>query len=133
MKISTTIFPSSDSREGKEVLDANSNTYVEVKNDLDPVILASKVRFHPYSNFRRTVCMRVELYGCPWDAGVVAYSMPQGDKRGTAYEFYDWTYDGEWAQGGRLQNGLGCLTDGDFGPENFKMSYYAQSKRRIYV
>ena len=39
-------------REGKEVLDANSNTYVEVKNELDPVILATKVRFHPYSHYR---------------------------------------------------------------------------------
>ena len=39
-------------REGKEVLDANSNTYVEVKNELDPVILATRVRFHPYSHYR---------------------------------------------------------------------------------
>ena len=39
--------------------------------------------------------MRVELYGCAWDGGVASYSMPQGDKRGTAYEFYDWTYDGD--------------------------------------
>ena len=39
-------------REGKEVLDANSNTYVEVKNELDPVILATRLRFHPYSHYR---------------------------------------------------------------------------------
>ena len=39
-------------REGREVLDANSNTYVEVKNELDPVILATRVRFHPYSHYR---------------------------------------------------------------------------------
>jgi discoidin domain receptor family protein 2 len=114
-------------REGKEVLDANSNTYVEVKNELNPVILASKVRFHPHSNYKRTICMRVEVYGCQWDDGIMSYSMPQGDKRGTAYEFYDWTYDGEW-RGSELVNGLGCLTDGDYGPENFKLSYYAQSK-----
>jgi len=53
-------------RDGREVLDANKNTYSAVKNELDPVMLASKVRFHPYSRFRRTVCMRVELRGCPW-------------------------------------------------------------------
>ena len=53
--------------------------------------------------------------------------MPQGDRRGNAYEFYDYTYDGEW-KGNRLINGLGCLTDGDFGPQDYKLSYYAQSK-----
>ncbi len=53
--------------------------------------------------------------------------MPQGDRRGSAYEFYDWTYDGEWI-GNMLRNGLGCLTDGDYGPANFKLSYYAQSE-----
>ena len=65
----------------------------------------------------------------------MAYSMPQGDKRGTSYEFYDWNYDGEWT-GNQLKNGLGCLTDGDFGPDNFKMSYYAPSKTllvRLYI
>ena len=28
-------------------------------------------------NPRRTICMRVELYGCPWEGGVLSYSMPQ--------------------------------------------------------
>lgn len=37
--------------------------------------------------------------------------MPQGDKRGSGWEFYDATYDGHWAQGG-LKRGLGLLTDG---------------------
>ena len=59
--------------------------------------------------------------------GLMAYSMPQGDRRGNAYEFYDWTYDGEW-KGNNLENGLGCLTDGNYGPENFKLAYYAQGK-----
>ena len=82
---------------------------------------------HDGFDLRRTICMRVELYGCPWEGGVAAYSMPQGDKRGTAYEFYDWTYDGEW-RGSQLVNGLGLLTDGDYGPENFKLAYYAKSE-----
>jgi hypothetical protein len=30
-----------------------------------PVILAEKVRLHPYSPHQRTICMRVEIYGCP--------------------------------------------------------------------
>lgn len=33
--------------------------------------------------------MRVELYGCRWTDGIVSYTMPQGDKRGSNWEFYD--------------------------------------------
>ena len=58
--------------------------------------------------------------------------MPQGDRRGNAYEFYDWTYDGEWKEN-QLVNGLGCLIDGDYGPENFKLSYYAKSKENPFA
>ena len=53
--------------------------------------------------------------------------MPQGDKRGTTYEFYDWNYDGEWL-GDHLKNGLGALVDGDLGPDDYKLGYYAKSK-----
>ncbi|EFN63527.1 Discoidin domain-containing receptor 2 [Camponotus floridanus] len=63
--------------------------------------------------------MRVELYGCYWSDGVVSYSMPQGDKRGNGWEFFDATYDGHWD--GELRRGLGQLTDGRTGPDNFKM------------
>lgn len=48
--------------------------------------------------------------------------MPQGDKRGVGWEFFDATYDGHWD--GQLQRGLGQLIDGKVGPENFKMGYY---------
>lgn len=65
--------------------------------------------------------MRVELYGCPWNDGIVSYSMPQGDKRNN-WEFFDTTYDGYWD--GQLLRGLGQLTDGKTGPDYFKMSYY---------
>lgn len=54
--------------------------------------------------------------------GVVSYSMPQGDKRGATWEMFDATYDGHWD--GELQRGLGQLTDGRVGPDNFKMGYY---------
>ena len=59
--------------------------------------------------------------------GLLSYSMPQGDKRGPTYEFYDWNYDGEW-RGNYLENGLGSLTDGNLGPDDYKLSYYAKSK-----
>lgn len=113
--------------ESQQELEGNANTYLAVKNTLAPLILASKIRFHPYSAHQRTICMRVEVYGCSWDDGVLSYSMPQGDKRGTSYEFYDWNYDGEW-KGDMLINGLGSLTDGNLGPEDYKLSYYAKNR-----
>lgn len=69
--------------------------------------------------------MRVEIYGCRWTDGILSYSMPQGDKRGNEWEFYDTSYDGHW-DGEELRRGLGQLTDGKLGPENFKMGYYGQ-------
>ncbi|XP_018375815.1 PREDICTED: epithelial discoidin domain-containing receptor 1-like isoform X1 [Trachymyrmex cornetzi] len=106
---------------GKEVIQGNTNTYLESKHELEPPLWASKIRFLPYSYHRRTVCMRVELYGCYWSDGVVSYSMPQGDKRSNGWEFFDATYDGHWD--GELRRGLGQLTDGRTGPDNFKMYY----------
>ncbi|XP_039309465.1 epithelial discoidin domain-containing receptor 1 [Solenopsis invicta] len=106
---------------GEEVIQGNTNTYLESKHELEPPLWASKIRFLPYSYHRRTVCMRVELYGCYWSDGVVSYSMPQGDKRGNGWEFFDAIYDGHWD--GELRRGLGQLTDGKKGPDNFKMYY----------
>ncbi|KAL1517290.1 hypothetical protein ABEB36_001072 [Hypothenemus hampei] len=102
------------------ILPGNVNTYTETKSLLDPPILASKIRFFPYSEHQRTVCMRVEVYGCKWSDGIVSYSMPQGDKRGN-YEFYDATYDGHW-DGEKLKYGLGQLTDGQVAPDDFRQS-----------
>ncbi|XP_071640704.1 discoidin domain-containing receptor 2 [Temnothorax longispinosus] len=112
---------------GEEVIPGNTNTYLESKRELEPPLWASKIRFLPYSYHRRTVCMRVELYGCYWSDGVVSYSMPQGDKRGNGWEFFDATYDGHWD--GELRRGLGQLTDGRTGPDNFKMYYEKQNDR----
>ncbi|XP_049828214.1 discoidin domain-containing receptor 2-like [Schistocerca gregaria] len=112
---------------GKEVLKGNTNTYLESKQQLEPAIWASRVRFLPYSYHRRTVCMRVELYGCRWTDGVVSYSMPQGDKRGAGWEFFDATYDGHWD--GELRRGLGQLTDGRVAPDTFRAGHYAAADR----
>jgi len=56
--------------------------------------------------------------------------MPQGDKRGTGFEFFDSTYDGVW-DGDLLKRGLGMLTDGKVGPENFKLGYYDERGKVI--
>ena len=37
--------------------------------------------------------MRVEAFGCEYGGNLLSYSMPQGDKRGSDFEFFDWTYD----------------------------------------
>lgn len=110
-------------RTGVEVLKGNINTYLESKTQLDPPIWASKIRFLPYSYYTRTVCMRVEIYGCRWIDGLVSYSMPQGDKRGSSWEFYDTSYDGHW-DGEKLKHGLGQLTDGLIAPDDFKIAFY---------
>ncbi|XP_034232582.1 discoidin domain-containing receptor 2-like [Thrips palmi] len=113
-------------QEGEEVLKGNHNPYTEEKRVLLPPIWASRLRFLPYSYHRRTVCMRVELYGCPWRGGVVSYAMPQGDKRGASWEFFDTSYDGPWDP--QPHKGLGQLTDTIYGDDNFKMSYYESDK-----
>lgn len=51
----------------KQILTANINTYSEVENALQPIIMAQKVRIYPYSQYDRTVCLRAELIGCIWD------------------------------------------------------------------
>ncbi|XP_039763823.1 discoidin domain-containing receptor 2-like isoform X2 [Pararge aegeria] len=104
--------------DGQEVLTGNSNTYLEKKNQLDPPIWASKIRFIPYTTHRRTICMRVELYGCFWSVGIVSYSMPKGDKRSNGIELTDLTYDGQWGE--ELRNGLGQLVDGQFGGDEIR-------------
>lgn len=106
-----------------QVIKANINTYLEAKYELEPPIWATKIRFYPYSYHKRTVCMRVELYGCRWTEGIVSYSMPQGDKRGSNWEFYDFAYDGHW-DGHELKHGLGQLIDGKYGHDDFKIDFY---------
>ncbi|XP_014675516.1 PREDICTED: discoidin domain-containing receptor A-like, partial [Priapulus caudatus] len=53
-------------RKGVELLPGNTNTYMPVEQEMDPPIVASRVRFVP---FRRNlqICMRVEVYGCIWE------------------------------------------------------------------
>jgi discoidin domain receptor family protein 2 len=49
------------------MLTGNINTYSEVENELQPTIVAQKVRIYPYSQYDRTICLRVELLGCIWE------------------------------------------------------------------
>ena len=49
------------------MINGNSNTYIAEMREISPPILAKRIRFIPYSKIRKTVCLRVELYGCPFE------------------------------------------------------------------
>ncbi|XP_033332108.2 discoidin domain-containing receptor 2 isoform X1 [Megalopta genalis] len=103
---------------GDRVLRGNSNTYLVEKQKLDLPFVASRVRFVPYSKHPRTVCMRVEIYGCLWDQYVVRYVAPRGTREGPGgCNVEDSSYDGDKEPGpdSSLVNGLGQLTDGILG------------------
>ncbi|XP_043518644.1 discoidin domain-containing receptor 2, partial [Frieseomelitta varia] len=114
-------------RRGMELLAGNNNPYSEKEQIFDPAIVATKVRFIPYTSHMRMVCIRVELYGCPWIEGLVSYSMPQGIKRGSEVDLSDRTYDGR-EEAGYLSGGLGQLVDGQKGPDNFRLDVSGNGK-----
>ncbi|KAL3871573.1 hypothetical protein ACJMK2_039564 [Sinanodonta woodiana] len=105
---------------GGEIFDGNSNTYIAELRPVSPAIIGKRIRFIPYSRHPRTVCMRVEVYGCPWLDGVLSYDVRQGDKRGTEVDLSDFSYDGI-IMDNYLTEGLGQLTDGQYGDSNFRL------------
>lgn len=50
-----------------QLIDGNVNTYDSVIKDLHPPIITRYIRLLPVTKLSPTVCMRVELYGCPWE------------------------------------------------------------------
>ncbi|XP_066294370.1 discoidin domain-containing receptor 2-like isoform X1 [Branchiostoma lanceolatum] len=107
-------------RTGNELLEGNTDSMTPVLRDLDPPFIGNHIRFIPLSNdpgVPQTVCMRVEMYGCEWNDGLVSYSMPPGQSRGEVL-VNDATYDGA-KSASLVYSGLGQLTDGITGPDNF--------------
>ncbi|XP_050419967.1 discoidin domain-containing receptor 2-like isoform X2 [Adelges cooleyi] len=104
-----------DSRDNK-VLPGNVNTYLPVNQELELPFVASRIRFVPFSQHPRTVCMRVEIYGCPWEQSVISYMAPRADT-----EFEDVSYDGDLGRT-YMTGGLGMLTDGLYGADDFLQS-----------
>uniref|UniRef100_A0A667X8E8 receptor protein-tyrosine kinase n=1 Tax=Myripristis murdjan TaxID=586833 RepID=A0A667X8E8_9TELE len=109
-------------RLGNKVVEANSNAYASVIKDLHPPIITRYVRLIPVTMLSTTVCMRVELYGCPWEDGLISYSAPEGQPMmPPGYpiaSLNDSTYDGAHERR-RLSGGLGQLTDGVIGQDDF--------------
>ncbi|KAM4576078.1 discoidin domain-containing receptor 2 isoform 1-T1 [Odontesthes bonariensis] len=109
-------------RQGNVVMEGNKNTYAFVSNDLHPPIIARYVRLIPITRLSTTICMRVELYGCPWEDGLISYSAPEGQLMMlpgySIVNLSDSTYDGVHKRR-KLSGGLGQLTDGVIGQDNF--------------
>jgi len=63
-----------------QVLRGNSNTYIAEMSELRPPINARRVRFIPVNNHPRTVCMRVELFGCD-SQGNRSFHLCTGDRK----------------------------------------------------
>ncbi|XP_053970540.1 discoidin domain-containing receptor tyrosine kinase B-like isoform X1 [Hylaeus volcanicus] len=102
--------------DNKEVLVGNNDTATVVSHELVPPIFASQIRILPYSEHRRTVCLRIELRGCQDNGGVVRYTVPESPTP----ELSDISYDGK-RQDNLLTDGLGCLVDGEVGADNYKL------------
>ena len=49
---------------GDRIMTANKNTFNLVEVEINPPVVATKVRIMPWSKHPRTVCMRLELKGC---------------------------------------------------------------------
>ncbi|CAH2001308.1 unnamed protein product [Acanthoscelides obtectus] len=71
---STIIASEGGTRTTKKLLTGNTDTYSIVEQKLEPPIIASKIRFIPYSDHVRTVCMRVEILGCRWTGQYYGYA-----------------------------------------------------------
>ncbi|XP_055515949.1 discoidin domain-containing receptor 2-like [Leucoraja erinacea] len=113
-------------RWGQRVIPGNVNTYDIVLKDLRPPIIARYVRVIPVTEQPASVCMRVELYGCAWTDGLSSYRGPVGQtiwKPGSAIVYLnDSTYDG-FQESRNIYGGLGQLTDGVLGLDNFAQSH----------
>uniref|UniRef100_A0A8C5CJL8 Tyrosine-protein kinase receptor n=1 Tax=Gadus morhua TaxID=8049 RepID=A0A8C5CJL8_GADMO len=109
-------------RQGNPVVEANSDAYNAVIKDLHPPIITQFVRIIPVTEVSAPVCMRVELYGCPWEDGLVSYSGAEGQVMGppghALASLNDSIYDGTQ----RLSGGLGQLTDGVIGQDDFLLT-----------
>uniref|UniRef100_A0A8C8SZ39 Discoidin domain-containing receptor 2 n=1 Tax=Pelusios castaneus TaxID=367368 RepID=A0A8C8SZ39_9SAUR len=113
-------------RQGRQVIQGNIDTYDVVLKDLRPPIIARYIRVIPVTELPMTVCMRVELYGCIWYDGLASYNIPAGETiaaPGSPIIYLnDSTYDG-FQERRHLYGGLGQLTDGVLGLDDFTQSH----------
>ncbi|CAG0918445.1 unnamed protein product [Notodromas monacha] len=114
------------------------------KRELDPPVVASIVRIVPHTFHHRTVCMRIELYGCPFSGEIESYIVPVSQDEllfeASPLRLGDDSYDGLRSPGKSsdvfkiagaadeiLEAGLGQLTDGIYGVEDVTTDMVATS------
>ncbi|VDL75483.1 unnamed protein product [Nippostrongylus brasiliensis] len=103
------------SEEGVEVISGNRDTKTVELRKLDAGIVVRRIRIVPLSNSTRTVCLRLELYGCAYEDDLLSYSAPIGSITEEG-RFVDITYDGHVSDGTAV-GGLGQLSDGIVGED----------------
>ncbi|XP_069738048.1 epithelial discoidin domain-containing receptor 1-like isoform X2 [Phaenicophaeus curvirostris] len=111
-------------RWGHEVIGGNEDPSGVVLKDLAPPPVALALRVYPRAPRPMSVCLRLELYGCPWDAGLLSYTAPRGhvmDLDPGPVVLNDSTYDG-FSIGQLEFGGLGQLVDGVVGLDDFRRS-----------
>ncbi|CAP32793.2 Protein CBR-DDR-2 [Caenorhabditis briggsae] len=106
-----------------ETIPANNNTGNAVRRVLDRAIIARRIRIVPISNSTRTVCMRVEVYGCPFDDSVISYGIEQGDLQ-SGISYHDFSYDGNLADSPHLTGGIGKLYDNEVGEKDVFVNHH---------
>lgn len=70
-----------------QVIEGNKNAYTSIINDLHPPVITRYVRLIPLITQSTTICMRVELYGCPWEGRGAACSSPSSLKVNFSFFF----------------------------------------------
>uniref|UniRef100_A0A0K0D7J9 F5/8 type C domain-containing protein n=1 Tax=Angiostrongylus cantonensis TaxID=6313 RepID=A0A0K0D7J9_ANGCA len=96
-----------------QLMTANHETTTAVRRVLVPPIVASRIRIVPHSKQMRTICLRMELYGCLHRNGLLFYStLPAGSRVG-GVDFRDKTFENSdlYTETG-IKRGLGLLSDG---------------------
>ncbi|CAJ0958118.1 unnamed protein product, partial [Mesorhabditis belari] len=104
---------------GKEIIDGNTDPRSSIHRELDGAIVARRIRFVPVSQRTRTVCMRVEVYGCQYRGDLVSYSIPEGTIA-DGLSLKDFHYDGKISPSNHLLGGIGKLYDGKVGENDFE-------------
>nr|XP_039268971.1 discoidin domain-containing receptor 2-like [Styela clava] len=127
---------------GVSVLEGNQDPKNVVHRKLNPGIPSVRyLRLIPVTTRPRSVCARIELYGCPMPSGVVSYSMPvpgvplqDGDEVSKTLN-EKWSFGDEYYDGIRetesFHSGLGQLTDGVIGSNKINETKSSVSSRKI--
>ncbi|XP_014167011.1 epithelial discoidin domain-containing receptor 1-like, partial [Geospiza fortis] len=103
------------------VIGGNEDPEGVVLKDLSPAPVARALRVYPRAPRAMSVCLRLELYGCPWEAGLLSYTAPRGHVMAldpVPIVLNDSTYDG-FSAGPLHFGGLGQLSDGVLGLDDF--------------